>query len=324
MRTKCAVTVLILAVAAIPALIAQNVVEEIVAVVNDDIITLSDYREQYEMTLSMMRAQLRGEDFEMQHQQLKDGLLNMMITDLLLIQRAREEGFSVSEQLKMTIETIKKENNMTTDEDLRRALQQEGIEFSAWINELEESLLKQAVIFTEVDRAIVLDDTEIVRYYRQHPEEFTVPDEFKLRAVFLSTESAGTEDPALRKQAIDAMIDAGESLAAAAREHSDPPLNEVEGDLGRFKRGDLDPTLEAVVETLGKGEISPWVETRSGWYRLQLEEKIPSHLRPFEEARKDVEEQIFLEKKQKKTDGFLKKLRDQSYVKILNPNPLNL
>jgi peptidyl-prolyl cis-trans isomerase SurA len=321
MKTKRAATVLILA-AAVVSFAAQDVVEEIVAVVNDDIITLSEYRQEFESTMTLMRAQLQGEAFERQYENLKNELLNMMITDILLMQKAREEAINVGEQLKMTIESIKEENNIPTDEDLRRALQQQGIGYNEWIAEMEENLKKQAVIFTEVDRSIVLDDSEIVQYYRRFPEEFTEPEEFQIRAVYLAPASADELEP--RKQAVDAAIEAGDSLAAVAGTHSDPPLNEVEGNLGRFKKGELDPVLEDVVATLETGGISGWVETKNGWYRLHLEEKTPSRLRPFEDARKDVEEHLFMEKKQKKLDEFLKRLREQSYIKILKPNPLNL
>ena len=125
MRKRTPVFALIgLAVLLSPA--AGQVVEEIVAVVNDDVITLSQYKEQFDATVQQLRSALQGEEYEKQYQMLKKDLLNMMITDLLLMQQAKEKNLNVSEQVKMAIENIKKENNIESDDDLKRGLAAAG------------------------------------------------------------------------------------------------------------------------------------------------------------------------------------------------------
>ena len=301
-----------------------QVVEEIVAIVNDDVITLSEYKEQYDATIEQLRSALQGEEFEKQHQMVKKELLNMMITDLLLMQQAKEKNLNVSEQVKMTIENVKKENNLESDDDLKRALQQQGIDYTAWLKQLEDNMLKQATVFSEVDRSIVLDDSEIVSYYKAHPEEFTEPDEYHIRAIYLATEGKAPEALAEARALIAGKVKAGEPFNAVAKEYSEGPAKEAEGDLGRFKKGELDKTLEQAVAPLKAGETSDWVETKNGWYLLKLEEKKDSRLKTFEEVKKDVEEKLFTEKKQKKLADYLKTLREKSFIKILKENPLNL
>ncbi len=107
MRKRIPVFALIgLAVLLAPA--AGQVVEEIVAVVNDDVITLSQYKEQFDATVQQLRSALQGEEYEKQYQLLKKDMLNMMITDLLLMQQAKEKNLNVSEQVKMAVDNIKK------------------------------------------------------------------------------------------------------------------------------------------------------------------------------------------------------------------------
>src|SRR5665647_1057672 len=101
--------------AAVLAPAVGQVVEEIVAVVNDDVITLSQYKEQFDATVQQLRSVLQGEEYEKQYQMLKSDMLNMMITDLLLMQQAKEKNVNVSEQVKMAIDNIKKENNIESD-----------------------------------------------------------------------------------------------------------------------------------------------------------------------------------------------------------------
>jgi peptidyl-prolyl cis-trans isomerase SurA len=310
-----------LAVLLAPAL--GQVVEEIVAVVNDDVLTLSQVREQFEATVQQLRAALQGEDYEREYQLLKKDLLDRMITDLLLMQQAKEKNLNVSEQVKMTIENIKKENNIESDEDLKRGLQQQGLNYDAWIKQLEDNMLMQATIYSEVDRTIVLDDSEIVSYYKAHPAEFTEPEEYHVRGIYLASEGKTPEALAEARALILGKVRAGEPFNALAKEYSEGPAKEAEGDLGRFRKGELDKALEQSVAALKPGETGDWVETKNGWYLLKLEEKKDSRLKAFEEVKKEVEEKIYREKKEKKLGEYLKTLRAKSYVKILKENPLD-
>jgi parvulin-like peptidyl-prolyl isomerase len=313
----------LLGFAAAPAARGQEVVEEIVALVNDDIITLSDYRTQFEMTVAQLRAAgLPPEEYDKQYALIKKELLESMITETLLLQKGRELGLNVSEQIKGMIQKIKEDNNLASDADLRRAIEQQGMPYEVWLKQYEDGMMRQGVLYTEVERAIVLDDAEIVQYYKKRPEEFTMPAEYKLNAIYLATETRSAEDGEALKAAVDAKLKGGASFTDTAAELSDPPMKDAKGELGTFKHGELDQTLEAAVEKLKAGELSAWVSTKNGWYLLQLTERKESALRTFDEARKEVEDKLYNEKRAAKGQEYIKKLREQSYVKILKPDPL--
>jgi parvulin-like peptidyl-prolyl isomerase len=314
------ITWLLLILALGGALLRADIVEEIVAIVNGEVITLSDYKEQFNSMVQLLRSQLSGEAYFKEYEKLKDNLLDMMITDLLLLQKAREKGLNVKEQVKATIEQIKKQNNLESDEELMQAMRSQGIEYNQWVKQLEENYLRQAVIYSEVDRTIVLDDSEIVQYYKQKPQEFVVPPEFHIKVIYLSSTNPGVEE---KKQEISAKLKNGGKFEDLVAEYSEGPKDNG-GDLGFFKKGEMDKALEAAVEKLKVGEISDWVEARNGWYLLKLEEKKDSYQKKFDEARKEIEEKIYLEKRQKKIEEYVNKLKEESYIKILKPNPLNL
>ncbi len=300
----------------------SEIIEEIIAIVNDEIITLSQYKQQYEAMVQMLRAQYQGAEYEKQHELMKKQLLDMMINDMLLLQMAREKQINVSEQVKLYIENIIKENHLESEAELRRELARQGIEFSDFSKQIEENLLKQAVIATEVDRTIALEESEIIKYYQEHPAEFTEQEEVSLKAIFLSSETHTAEEVEARKKEISDKLLAGEKLEEVASAWSDPPLNELKGELGVFKRGELEPTLQGAVDKLNPGDLSPWVQTKNGWYLLRLESRKESRLKAFEEVRRDIEEEIFLEKRAKKLNEFIKNIRDKSLIKILKPEPL--
>lgn len=301
----------------------QEVVEEIVALVNDDIITLSDYRAQFEMTLAQLRAAgLPPEEYDKQYARVKQGLLETMITEMLLLQKAKELGLNVQEQIKGVIQKLMENNNIATEADLRRAVEQQGMPYEVWLKQYEEGMMRDAVLYTEVERSIVLDDAEVVQYYKKNPAEFTTPTEYKLNAIYLAVENRPAEECERLKAAVDAKLQGGASFADAAAELSDPPLKEAKGELGTFKEGELEETLEKAVAGLKNGDRSAWVTTKNGWYLLQLAEKKPSALRPFEDARREVEDKLYNEKRAAKAQVYLKELRDRSYVKVLKPDPL--
>ncbi len=302
----------------------SQVIEEIVAIVNDDIITLSQYKQYHDSLYQMLRAQLQGEEFEKQYSLLKGEIINSMITDLLLLQAAKEKQYNVSEQVRNTIDNLKKENNIDSDAQLREELRRQGMDYEQFTKQIEDNLLRQAVIYTEVDRSIVLDESEIVNYYKLHHDEFIEPEEFKIRAIYLASEGQGNDEFRDKREEISGKINAGGDFAALAGEYADSPIKENQGDLGYFKKGQLDNVLEEAVVNLKPGETTPWVQAKNGWYLLKLEEKKESRLKSFEEVKKEIEEKLYQQKRSKKVEEFLKDLREKSYIKILKPNPLNL
>ena len=304
-------------------LVSADIVEEIVAIVNGDVITLSDYKEQFDMTVQMLRQQLSGESYFKEYERLKDNLLDMMITDLLLLQKAREQGLNVKEQVKATIAQIKTQNNIESDADLVRAMNAQGIDYDQWVKQLEENMLRQAVIYTEVDRTIALDDAEIVKYYKQHQSEFILPPEYRIKAIYLSSVTHAASELATKRTEISEKLKSGQSFEDLVTAYSEGPKDNG-GDLGFFKKGELEKAIEAGVEKLKPGEISEWIEAKNGWYLIKLEEKKESHQQTFEEARKDIENKLFNEIRSKKIEEFVKKLKEESFIKIVKPNPLNI
>lgn len=305
-----------------PGMAAQEIIEEIVAIVNDDIITLSQYKQYHDSVYQMLRSQLRGEEFDKQYAKVKESIMDKLVMDVLLLQLAKQKQLNVGEQVKQTVQNIMKENNIESEAQLREELRRQGMSYEEFIKGLEEDILRQAVVFTEVDRGIVLDESEIVAYYKLHQAEFVEPEEYRLRAIYLSLEGKSAEELEVRRQEIVNRLSAGGDFSALAGELSDSPLKESAGDLGWMKKGEIEKTLEDAVVNLKPGEVTSWVQAKNGWYLLKLEEKRASRLQTFEEVKREIEEKIFQEKKRKKLDEFLKNLKEKSYIKIVKPNPL--
>jgi len=300
---------------------AQQVVEEIVAIVNDDIITRTVYMAEYEAAMRDAQSRFRGEELDKQIEEIRTNLLDRMITEKLLLQIAKAQNFNVTDRVKEVVANLMKQNAIESEDDLKRALAQQGYAYDSWIKNVEDSIMRDMVLSSEIRRKLVIDDAEIVDYYKKHRDEFKVEEEYQLQAVYLAI---GDKDPAAleaKKAGIDAKIKGGAPLAEVSAAESDEPMKEAKGSLGSFKKGELDKTLLAAVEPLKKGEMSSWVQTKNGWYLLRVEDKKDSRILEFEEARGPITEKIGMAKQNAELTKYLAELKTKNFIKILNPKP---
>lgn len=304
----------------------QEVVDAIVAIVNDDIITISDYMREHDTIYELLRSQLKGDEFRKQYEIEKEGLMDRLITERLLLQEAERKDLrsttDIDGQIRNIIDSIKEQYNIGSDEEFRRMMAQQGIDYESWIAQQEKNILQQALIFTEVGRSIAIDETDVINYYDLHPEEFTELPTYKLKGIYVSSENKSEEEAQAKKEEIDKKIAAGEKLEDLAGEYSEGPEKDSQGDIGTYKKGEMDKNLEQAIEKLDVGDLSPWVKIPTGWFLLKLEEKTESRLKPFGDVKKEIENRLFLQEQQVRTQAYLEELKKRSYINILIPDPL--
>ncbi|MCP2604753.1 peptidylprolyl isomerase [Candidatus Aminicenantes bacterium AH-873-B07] len=301
----------------------SEVIEEIIAVVNDDIITLTDFKIAESRLRFMLSQRYRGEELEEKFEKARANLLDQLISEILLLQEAKKKDLNVEEEVKLFIENFKKENNIDSDDELRKEMAREGINFDAWRKEIEKQFLQQKIIMLEVDYKISLTDTELVNYYKQHKEEFTQPAEVRLKGIYLSKDNKNNQELKKISQEILKKLNQGVDFSILASQYSEGPEREKNGELGFFKKGELNKLFEDVVFKLNPGEVTPWLKTERGWYLFKVVEKKEAKISPFEEVKEKIREKIFMQKKQEKIKEFLTKLRENSYIKIYNPRPFD-
>ena len=317
--------ILFLVLFSISFLFGQDVVDAIVAIVNDDIITISDYMIEHDTIYDLLRSQLQGEEFSKQYEKEKEGLLERMIIERLLIQESIRKDIrntaDIDGQIRNMVDGIKKQYNIGSDEEFKRMIAQQGINYDNWMVQQEKAIIQQALIFSEVGRSIAIDETDVVNYYDLNPEEFTTLPTYKLRGIYISSEDKSEQEAQAKMEEVNEKLAAGEELESLAGQYSEGPEKESQGDIGTYKKGDMDKTLEQAVENLEEGSFSSWVKIPSGWFLLKLDEKTESRLRPFEEVKKDIENELFMQEQQVKIQAYIADLKKRSFIKILIPDP---
>lgn len=298
-------------------LYCQEVVEEIYAIVNDEIVTYSELQNAERALLAMLQSRQDNQDQAETFRRMKKELLDNLIEQKMILSKARSRNYSVNEEVDMMIQEIMKENNIASMEDLRAILQNEGIEFSRWRDQLRLQRMQQRLIFEEVSSKIKVDNSEIMEYYRANEASFTRPAEFSLNCIMLKADSRTADELAEKTASISTELERGGDFVALATEYSELEGEENNYFLGRFKKGEMLDAIELEVKSLKVGEVSGWIKTGPAWYLVQLVDYREPGLIEYREVRDEISEKIASAREEVKFREYMETLKKESYIKIL-------
>lgn len=298
------------------------VVEEIVARVNNDIITLSDYQKAESSLRQEIAQDCQNCPPDTVDQEIRDrskNLLRDLIDQELLVQRAKDENISVEADVVKRLDETRKQNNLDSIDALEKAVEASGIPWEDYKTEIRNNLLTQEVIRRDVGGRITIGHDEVLAYYNAHEKDFIKPEEVVLSEIFLSTQGmAPQEIEAVRSRAEDLhnRVLKGEDFTQLATRYSEGSTAKQGGDLGTFERGQLDPELESVVFKLSKGQITGVIQTKTGFEILKVENHFQAGQQPVDKVEDEIMNKIYMTRVQPAMRQFLGQLREESYVMV--------
>jgi peptidyl-prolyl cis-trans isomerase SurA len=301
----------------------STVVEEIVARVNNEIITRED--------LEKARASLDGEARDacanctpekirtMVESKEKD-LLRDLIDQSLLTQRAKDDGINVDADVIKRLDAIRLQTKLPDMDALEKAIRDSGQDFEDFKTQLRDQLLTQELIRKEVGSKIIISHEDIVKYYNEHKAEFVRPETVVLREIFVSTEGKPEADlPALRKKAEnlrDRVMNNGDDFGELAKRYSDSPTATQSGELGVFQRTQLDAKIADKVFALNRNQMTDVMETKTGFEILQVRERYESGEQPLDKVEPEISNKLYEQKMEPGLRVYLQTLREDSYLQI--------
>jgi peptidyl-prolyl cis-trans isomerase SurA len=298
------------------------IVEEIIARVNNNIITLSDYHK----ADSQLREEIQNsckactaDKMEADYRDRQKDLLRDLIDQQLLIQRAKDQGTSVEADVVKRLDEVRKQNNMQSLEELEKAVEAEGISWEEYKSQIRNNLLTQEVIRREMGSRIIIPEDDVKKYYDEHQQEFVRPEQVVLSEIFLSTEKKTPEETAvIMRKAEDYLnrLKKGEDFAEMAKRYSEGSTAKDGGGLGIFERGQLSKQLEDSTFPLKKGGLTDVIQTKTGFEVLKVVEHFDAGQQPLEKVRRDIENEIYMKKMQPALRSYLAQLREESYVTV--------
>lgn len=302
---------------------ASEVLDRIVAVVNEDIILLSELREQMEPYVQRIRQQEFDLDKERQMLfKVREEMLNRLVDEKITDQEIKRNDIQVDEaEIDSTIERIKAANTFT-DEDLRHFLEQDQMTMEQYRDRIREQVLRTRLVNYQVKSKIVITEEEIRAYYDSHPAIYGGKLRYHLRNILMRVPdySTDTEKQALQEQMqqLRSQIEAGESFADLARAYSQSPAAADGGDIGEFAKETLSPQIQAALDGLNPGQTTAVLDTDQGFQLFYVEAVNRTEGNPLESVRGEIHQKLFAEVVDKKFVSWLEDLRSQSHIKIIN------
>jgi peptidyl-prolyl cis-trans isomerase SurA len=317
----------ILCAAAVPSGVirAQEpaVVDRIVAVVNNDIITLFDLNRAFRPFEENIKALKYDPEKERQTLfKVRKDLLSQLIDSHLADQEAKRDQINVSEkEIDTAIERIK-ETRSFTDEQLREGLAIQGLTMEEYRNEIKEQILRTKLVNREVKSKVVITNEDIKNYYDRHKEKYAGEKKFYLWNIFVKLPSIGDthekEDALRQMEAIMVELKQGrpfETLVNELNESSSP----VGGtDLGLYRLEELSEHLQKVVEKMKAGEFSTVLETDFGYQILYVQKIQETPAKTLDEVDSEIQQILYSEYVDNKYQEWLDELRERSHIRIVN------
>ncbi len=299
-------------------------VEEIVARVNNEIITRSELEKARASAEDDARADCQGrcnpEQLQVAVEDRQKYALRDLIDQSLLSQRGKDMGINVEGDVVKQLDQIRIQNKLPDMDALERAVTSQGINWDDFKTNIRNRMLTQAVIGQEVGRHITIGHEDEMKYYNEHKADYVRPEQVALSAIELKTEGKKeSEIPAIKEKANTlrkrVAVD-GDDFSEIAKRNSDGATAQQGGYLGVYKRGELSKELEDIVFTMKKNQVTEVIETKTGFLILKVLEHYEEGEQPFDKVEQEIQERLYSQRMEPAMREYLKTLREQSYVVV--------
>jgi peptidyl-prolyl cis-trans isomerase SurA len=300
--------------------VQAEVADRIVAVVNDEVITLSEWNNAFEPYQERFEMSYQGPDREKARAETKLVLLNRMIDNLLMEQESRKTGIAVrNEEVTDAIMDMQKQRKISPNE-FRKALEREGITPDAYRRDIRDQLMRMKLIRRDIKSRGAVTDEEIGEYYRKHREDYEGKESVRIKQILLIVPKE--EDPAVKEklradaEAIHKRLMNGEPFESLSAKYSQGPEAASGGDIGYIEKGIILPELEDAAFSLSLNQISGVIESPIGFHIIQVVDRRGAGLKAIEGVREEIRGKIDREKMEKKYVEWLGELRKKSHIEI--------
>jgi len=299
-------SLLVLLIALSPAPGAATLSDRIVAVVNSELIMLSELKAETEAVEEKLRAKYRGADLERRIRQAEFEALTKMIETRLQLQAAQKNSVDVTdEELKSAVKEMKRQGDKVDESN------------PAIARAIKEQIILLKIVDREVRSTVMVSEIELQRYYMQHQGRFLLPDEYNISQILIIPHSGEDRAQArARAQGVYAELVKGADFSDLALRYSDGPEATKGGSLGFVRQGELLPPIERALTTLEVGKTTEPIETPLGLHIIRLDEKSPTGIRPFAEVRTEIQGLVYRMKHEDMFQTWLKELKNKAYIEV--------
>jgi peptidyl-prolyl cis-trans isomerase SurA len=285
-----------------------EVIERIVAKINGEIITLSEF--QARQIAEAQGARIPPERVQGYLRDNNARILQEAIDDMLLVQRAQDTGLKMP-PVDQYIEDIKKENKITSEEQFQEQLAREGMTLEELKRNMGRNILRRQILARDLEPKIMVTDSEVKAAYDARKEEFSHSATVRLREILVKG-----DDAQARAGELAAKARAGEDFAELAHLHSAAPSKTSGGDLGQLSRGEMNADLEKAAFALPVGAVSDPIASGDGYRILKVEAKTDASVTPFDEVKEGLRRKLGEARMSKEFETYVASLREKAIIDV--------
>jgi len=297
-----------------------EIIDRITAIVNDDIITLSElerFRKSFYPNPPISDDWLNR---EIGLQDVRRRALEALIEEKLIDQEAERQNVNVTEkELEETIESMRREQGLTRGQ-LEKLLEEQDLTYATYTVEIEKGLKRTKLINRAVKSAIEVREKDVRDYYKTNIHQYRAEQSIRISHVLLPLALNPTidreEETLSKAKEILMRVDQGEDFATVAHECAMNTPGAKQGDLGYFKRGDLIPSIEKSAFSLKVGEVGGPIRTPEGIVLIKLTEKKEGNPIPFDKIRKKTEADYYRSEVERQYRQWIDKLKKRSFIEV--------
>jgi len=295
---------------------SAELVDRILAVVNNDIVTLSEFNKTY----AKLAMQIRASNYTAEQQRellsnLDTQVLDTLIKETLTEQQARTLQIEIDDkEMDGAINEIKEQHHYTDDE-FERILEMQGSSIQEYRDHIRKQKIQSQLVGYMVQSKVVITDDDINAYYDSHLEKYQPKTTYHLRTILkrMQTEKSREEmDKSL------AAFESGMPFEDVAKKYSDPPFNESGGLLGSYTLDQLSLQIQDAIKDLKIGTCSSVLQTDQGLQLLYIENITQEGGQTLEEASTDIRNMLYQTKMEQRYHAWIDDLKKKSHIKIID------
>ena len=293
----------------------SGVVDKVIAVVNDEVITQREFDKAFSPMKQGIEGNFQGEEREQRLDIVRKQLLEQMINTKLIVSLAKAEKAEVDEDaLSERIGRIKAYYN--SEDEFLKALNSKGTNLTEFEKELREQMLGQAIVEKEVASKIVITPAEIHDAYNKNKEQLVLPQRVKLRGIMVrkADDEAGNNEARAKMNKIVSDLKKGRVFKTLASERSEGPYAKDDGDMGWVSPGQMLPEIDEVVFSLNKDDVSGVLETTIGYHIFFAEDIEEPREAEFSEVSDFIRGQIYRKRFEENLAKWIEEKRKNAYV----------
>jgi peptidyl-prolyl cis-trans isomerase SurA len=317
---------------------ADNIVDEIIARVNNAIITRSDYARAEQTAQTELQQRYPGE-WQGRWTERQKSVLRELIDQQLLLEKGKELGVTGDSEVTKQLYKMMKDMNLKSLDELEEEAKKQGISFEDFKESIRSGVVAEQVIGREVGAHIHISDDDVQNWYKKHQKDLEGSEEISLSEILVSTQPSAAntqgndptkpaaetplpEDPAKIAEAetkangLVEQLRKGAKFEDLAKQNSDGATAAQGGPLGVFKRGELAKDFEDKTFSLKPGQFTDPIRTKQGFIILKVDGHRAAGIPPLKDVEEKIKEAIYAERLEPAARAYLTKLREQAYIDI--------